>query len=257
MYSEQMEQLISAALADGVLTEKEKQILFKKAESLGIDLDEFEMVLDARLVELAKAEKAKAEASAPKSKKLGDIKKCPACGAIVQSYQGVCSECGYAFEEVDANSAVKELSSLLRSADIFESENIINSFPIPIEKSALIAFISWLKPQALHIGEDDDLTDLSSVYMKKYEECILKAKISFSGDKDFIPLIEDFEKDKKKRRKGKFFKALKDGVFIIIPLIIISSIVGMCSPKATKNENLCAKKIQKALEKMIWKKPLI
>lgn len=52
MYNEQIEALISAALADGVLTEKEKQILFKKAESMGIDLDEFEMVLDARLVEL-------------------------------------------------------------------------------------------------------------------------------------------------------------------------------------------------------------
>lgn len=58
MYDEQIEHLISAALADGVLTEKEKQILFKKAQSLGIDLDEFEMVLDARLVELAKAEKS-------------------------------------------------------------------------------------------------------------------------------------------------------------------------------------------------------
>ena len=45
MYNEQIEALISAALADGVLTEKEKQILFKKAESMGIDLDEFEMVL--------------------------------------------------------------------------------------------------------------------------------------------------------------------------------------------------------------------
>ncbi len=45
MYNEQIESLISAALADGVLTEKEKQILFKRAESMGIDLDEFEMVL--------------------------------------------------------------------------------------------------------------------------------------------------------------------------------------------------------------------
>ena len=42
MYNEQIEVLISAALADGVLTEKEKQILFKKAESMGIALDEFE-----------------------------------------------------------------------------------------------------------------------------------------------------------------------------------------------------------------------
>ncbi|MDR1631664.1 MAG: hypothetical protein LBR97_02095, partial [Dysgonamonadaceae bacterium] len=51
MYSEKLEELINHALADGVLTEKEKQILFKNAEAEGIDLDEFEMVLDARLYE--------------------------------------------------------------------------------------------------------------------------------------------------------------------------------------------------------------
>ena len=47
MYNEKIEALIKAALADGVLTEKEKQILFKNAQAQGIDLDEFEMVLDA------------------------------------------------------------------------------------------------------------------------------------------------------------------------------------------------------------------
>jgi Flp pilus assembly protein TadB len=51
MYDAQLEKLIEMSLADGVLTEKEKQILFRKAESLGIDLDEFEMVLETRLQE--------------------------------------------------------------------------------------------------------------------------------------------------------------------------------------------------------------
>ena len=51
LYDTHLEKLINAALADGELTEKEKQILFKKAEALGIDLDEFEMVLEARLYE--------------------------------------------------------------------------------------------------------------------------------------------------------------------------------------------------------------
>ncbi|MBO5956569.1 MAG: hypothetical protein J6Q39_03355 [Bacteroidales bacterium] len=50
--NEYLEKLMDAALADGVLTEKEKQILFRKAETLGVDLDEFEMVLDARLFKL-------------------------------------------------------------------------------------------------------------------------------------------------------------------------------------------------------------
>lgn len=116
MYNEKLEALISAALADGVLTEKEKQILFKKAEAMGIDLDEFEMVLDARLVELKKKEarenqqyqlemeKAKsAQLSAPKSEKYGDVRKCPACGAIVPSMAAKCQECGHEFVNVGAN----------------------------------------------------------------------------------------------------------------------------------------------------------
>jgi len=52
MYNEQIEALISAALADGMLTEKEKKVLFKKAEEMGVDLDEFEMVLDARVFKM-------------------------------------------------------------------------------------------------------------------------------------------------------------------------------------------------------------
>lgn len=105
MYNEQLEQLIDAALVDGVLTEKEKQVLFKKAQTFGIDLDEFEMVLDAKLVKMQKAQQA-----APKSNKLGDVKKCPACGAIVQSFNGVCVECGYEFSGVEANSSSKLLA---------------------------------------------------------------------------------------------------------------------------------------------------
>jgi hypothetical protein len=51
MYSEKLEKLIELSLADGVLTEKEKQVLLKNAEAEGIDLNEFEIVLDARLYE--------------------------------------------------------------------------------------------------------------------------------------------------------------------------------------------------------------
>ena len=53
MCNEQLENLIDAALADGELTEKEKPILFKKAQAMGVDLDEFEMVLDARLYKIS------------------------------------------------------------------------------------------------------------------------------------------------------------------------------------------------------------
>lgn len=100
----------------------------QKAQSMGIDLDEFEMVLDARLVKLQKAEQEKTTSSAPKSNKFGDVKKCPACGAMVQSYQGSCQECGYAFENVEANSSVQNLSKKLNKSN---SKDTILEFPIP------------------------------------------------------------------------------------------------------------------------------
>ena len=52
MYSEELESLIEIALADGELTEKERQILLKRAQSEGVDSDEFEMVLAARLTKM-------------------------------------------------------------------------------------------------------------------------------------------------------------------------------------------------------------
>lgn len=54
MYNEQIESLITAALADCVLTDKEKNLLFKKAEAMGIDRDEFELVLEGRLAKRKK-----------------------------------------------------------------------------------------------------------------------------------------------------------------------------------------------------------
>lgn len=124
MYNEKIEGLISAALADGMLTEKEKQILFKRAEAEGIDLDEFEMVLDARLVELEKSSKAAAAKSAPESDKFGNVRKCPACGAMLQSFQTTCSECGYEFKNVESIKSAKKLFDLLQAVDLRKSQEL-------------------------------------------------------------------------------------------------------------------------------------
>jgi hypothetical protein len=46
-----LEKLIAAALVDGVVTDKERAILIKKVKEAGGDVDEFEMLLDARIYE--------------------------------------------------------------------------------------------------------------------------------------------------------------------------------------------------------------
>lgn len=73
MYNEKLEALITAALADGVLTDKEKNLLFKKAEAMGIDRDEFDLVLDGRLAKRKKEMEAQASQATKPAKKEGAI----------------------------------------------------------------------------------------------------------------------------------------------------------------------------------------
>lgn len=43
------EKLINHALSDGELSDKEKQVIFKRAQKEGVDLDELELILEAKL----------------------------------------------------------------------------------------------------------------------------------------------------------------------------------------------------------------
>ena len=248
MYDQKLEELIDAALEDGVLTEKEKQVLFKKAQAMGVDLDEFEMVLDARLVKAQKAEKekaAQAQSAAPKSNKLGDVKKCPACGAMVQSFQGTCPECGYAFEGIDANSAVKELSSLLqKTSDNKQMEKIIDNYPIPMEKAALMAFITWLRPQST-----DSKNPLANSYLKKYSECINKIRVSFANDKELQPLLSYYESDVKKVRNQKIIRfTLKNKWFWVGAAVIFILILILIPAPLNKNSDKTNKAMLEAID---------
>ena len=236
MYNEKLEALITAALADGVLTEKEKQILFKKAEAMGIDLDEFEMVLDARLVELKKKEakanqqyqlemeKAKsAQPSAPKSEKYGDVRKCPACGAIVPSMAAKCPECGYEFTNVEANSSTRLLmqkideiqaqyAELTANVDNKDESTIrtrgyqvkrqlndrtaqlIQNFPIPNTREDLIEFLTLCignsKADSIMLDGNDPVTP---AWRKKLQQVIAKVKVALPNDQQAQELIEEYE----------------------------------------------------------------
>lgn len=231
MYNERIESLISAALTDGVLTEKEKQILFKRAEEQGIDLDEFEMVLDARLYEKQKDVKATTSisSSAPQSNKFGDIKKCPACGAIVQSFQTQCVECGYKFSNIEANSSIAKLFKMLddveatrkdqttkemvldffakgtglggNKTDIRKKE-IIKNFPIPTTQEDILEFLALAVPNARQLGnwftknndENAAHNEFVPVWKAKCEQIIMKARFSMKDNKELLAQINEYAK---------------------------------------------------------------
>lgn len=114
MLTPELEQLVDYALKDGELTEKERSVLIKKAQEAGIDLDEFEMILNARLHE------AKKKATPPPTNtKHGEVRKCPACGAMVSTFSTKCPECGFEFTNVEA---VKSANTLFEKLQALEME---------------------------------------------------------------------------------------------------------------------------------------
>ena len=52
MYSEQLEQLIKSVIADGVITEKERAVLHKRAVAEGIDEDEIDIYVDGLVAQM-------------------------------------------------------------------------------------------------------------------------------------------------------------------------------------------------------------
>jgi competence protein ComGC len=252
MYNQQLEELIDAALEDGVLTEKEKQVLFKKAQAMGVDLDEFEMVLDARLVKKQKEDAATAakekSVAAPKSDKFGDIKKCPVCGAIISNYQIKCPECGYEFSGIAANLSSQKLADTLKkiSDEIGDTSSFsgyvhnrgnlknlrmreaIRDFPVPNTKADLIEFISSLLPK-IQAGSSfsDGQVNLVPAYKMKINECINKAEVLCPNDKELSMLIEKYRKWDKEWWKH-FSSLSQTGKICTIGAVFILFLVIVC-----------------------------
>jgi len=226
MYSEQLEKLIEMALMDGELTEKEKQVLFKKAEAMGVDLDEFEMVLEGKLFEKQQSmQQTTQTTAAPKSDKFGEVKKCPACGAMVQSFQTKCSDCGHEFKNIGANVSIGKLFEMLNACEnerkdedmsvgsalggmfakalgggdkiMEKKKSIISGFPIPNTKDDILEFLSTAIPSAKKKGnmftkenpENKSHNDLAPTWKSKCEQIIMKAKFSMKEDKKTLEEI--------------------------------------------------------------------
>lgn len=188
----ELENLINMALADGEVTEKERAIILRKAEILGEDKDEIEMILDGKLALLKKEKEANvlpntfpAPPLETKSNKEGDLKKCPSCGAPVQSFNTKCPECGHEFRNIESSQSVQKLFEMLNNLENTRKEDgsdplkalggsfskmlsgqnmygdgklgnqkkeLIRNFPIPNSKEDILEFLALAVSRAKKIG---------------------------------------------------------------------------------------------------------
>jgi hypothetical protein len=189
--TEKLEKLIALAVADGEVTERELEILKKKAAEEGVDEDELEMLLNTRIWERKEVLKKELEnnitpppvVEKATSNKEGDIKKCPSCGASVKSFQIKCDECGHEFRGTSANKITSQLKNELASIDKskfeFDSDYnkalafVVKNLPVSNNKEDLIEVLTFMSSKVIGSNSDDS-NDMITAYHSKALEVVDK-----------------------------------------------------------------------------------
>jgi hypothetical protein len=238
----EIEKLIDFAIADGQITEKERKVILNKAIEFGVDVDEVEMILDAKLFQI--------EVDKPKQKeKAGNIKTCPACGSSVKALELICNQCGHEFTNVKANSTLLKLldqiekintkqikiSPLVKGAigehakknqDEMErnklKSELIENFPIPNTREDILEFLAY----SLSKGKENTYMSYfgegfstSGAWRKKADEIIIKSKIMFKADVEFSKQLVQYENDLKSSIKSR--NRVRNFALIVISIILV------------------------------------
>ena len=198
-----LERLINIAKESGELSERQKEIILRKAKSLGENVDEVEVLIDT-------VPKATSKSTSSGREKL---KKCPNCGAVITDVVMKCPECGYVFSVVKANDSSQKLFEKLNNAKSLQTKKqIIESFPIPNSKEDLLEFLLLSRPYV-----KDVKGAFAEAYFKKYSECIGRCQTFFSDDLDFKNFIDQYDEAVRIRKAKR-----KTTRWLFIPLIIVA-----------------------------------
>lgn len=167
MFSPELENLIQATLEDGILEDKEKAALIKRAQAEGADLTELEIyinsILQKRKREADKEKNAKQEQIAQKKKEA--LRKCPNCGESIPVMAISCPKCGYELSDQKAVSSVQiladkieKISKQFTNEDVDKDDvydqiiNTISLAPVPNSKQDIIEFLALSCTKAKHKG---------------------------------------------------------------------------------------------------------
>ena len=163
----ELEKLVDYGLIDGYISDKEKQVLFKKAHTQGFDIDELELILEGRLNEINKSSRPK-------------VNKCPNCGETLSGISKVCPSCDYVVNSaplIDTetlNDAVRRLEEsiyALKSVPNPGASRIIGSAVLSVCTGGLYAIYKKLI-------QKEQLFDRYAIINEKIEPLIDKQLLS-------------------------------------------------------------------------------
>lgn len=239
--SPRLNSLINAAVADGEISDMERNVLIRNAQQEGVSMDEFVMILEARLYEQQQVLRARQQEADNKQKAAAavnvapipgrpsrpQLRKCPACGEIINDVLTTkCDKCGYDFdltaekssesswerltakiEEVrgkqDNNILTNNIFTHVLSGRVPEIEeekqiaSIISNFPVPSGKQDLLDFFASCTPlaKADKFYDGGDLVEVA--YYAKAQQVLIKARVLMKNDKELLEQMEAIAKQYK------------------------------------------------------------
>ncbi len=249
----ELELLINYAIADGIITEKEREILRKKAVEMGVDPDEVEMVLEGRLGEKIQRENFNALKS--------QMRKCPNCGDVIPITSGVCPSCNFVFDNQGKD--IKLLSDLDKLyVDISESKKIPglllnllllfmllalwcysvvvgNGLYITLAVLLTLGYLAYIFFSRIRVRENEkwSVEELRG----KFNTSLTNAKYVYSKDKKISDRIATIE-----RRANQEFKLrnlIKYSFLVVIALFGILSVLMICLPNTKHSAKDCNKEV--------------
>jgi hypothetical protein len=223
MFSPEIEKLIKIALIDGVITEKERLVLIRKATAEGLDPDEFEMMLEAYLFE--KQSTIQEPPPIPEQKK--DIERCPSCNDALPQFSTHCRSCGMELSEAIIPAAIAELLTKLKEIELngnkrnsallsafSDSPNegsevkqqkcdLISNFIVPLNKAEILGFLSIAIPHARKaignksfmqklLGGNEEPDKLAEAWKIKCEQIIVQARFAMKEDSKTLKEINEY-----------------------------------------------------------------
>ena len=249
----ELELLINYAIADVIITEKEREILRKKAVEMGVDPDEVEMVLEGRLGEKIQRENFNALKS--------QMRKCPNCGDVIPITSGVCPSCNFVFDNQGKD--IKLLSDLDKLyVDISESKKIPglllnllllfmllalwcysvvvgNGLYITLAVLLTLGYLAYIFFSRIRVRENEkwSVEELRG----KFNTSLTNAKYVYSKDKKISDRIATIE-----RRANQEFKLrnlIKYSFLVVIALFGILSVLMICLPNTKHSAKDCNKEV--------------
>ena len=211
--NKEFEELLKVALTDGVITPAERQVLLKKAQAFGMDIDEADMYISAEI------QKFEMHLEATKKMELGRV--CPSCGTSIPQLASKCPACG---EPVTAE-ASKELKAVLNN---LESALVLLKSGKDVDKSRA-EVERYIREAMLYHDNNAKINTL----VDEVKQEMLKA-----------------DKQQQKRNIINFFKKSWKWILIVVAVISVLILLMIAfAPSAANDIELCLKAVNESIKK--------